>query len=285
MRNFFFLLLLASSFAFAKSDWVSLALVGDAGSENSLTRQLRQSIASQQIQNVALLGDNLYDANFSYEQIWNPWRQLGLRFPIVAIGNHTSGYTEEMRYFHMPAEAYSVKTPGARFIVLNSDNLSTAYSQAVWFEKEIDQAVEPLIFVIFHHPPITLSRRHNWEEKKDFQIPIRQIIYKHRQKISGIFVGHDHLASFIQMEGIPLIVSGASFESFQGLVLKGFEGLFHVKTHWLSRGEFFWTRLDFNSRTAEAWINFVRFFPTKKVICTVRINPRPWIFQNECAQK
>ena len=39
------------------------------------------------------------------------------------------------------------------------------------------------------------------------------IILKHQQKIAGIIVGHDHLASFIRWEKIPVIVSGAVFQS------------------------------------------------------------------------
>ena len=71
----------------------------------------------------------------------------------------------------MPDEYYAKVVEDVRFIVLNSDNAANVLAQRDFFLKEMTTAKETrrhFTFLIVHHPPATLSARHQWIEKKFF---------------------------------------------------------------------------------------------------------------------
>jgi hypothetical protein len=172
-----------------------MAVIGDAGRTTPSSRLVRESIAKSGIQRLVLPGDNLYSG--SYQSVWNPWISARLSFDVVAIGNHNGGYRQETAFFSMPSEYYAKVIDGARFLVLNSDNESTAAAQANWLNTELRSAREPLVFVVYHHPSYTISTFHNWEEKAVFQRALRPVIWANRAKITALLVGHDHVATML----------------------------------------------------------------------------------------
>jgi hypothetical protein len=89
--------------SFPNSTW---GIIGDAGLWPE-SRVTRDSLLADQVLNLIIPGDNIYDLKASYESIWAPWSSVGFDFDIVALGNHTKGYSEEVRFFKMPGEYYT----------------------------------------------------------------------------------------------------------------------------------------------------------------------------------
>jgi 3',5'-cyclic AMP phosphodiesterase CpdA len=153
--------------------------------------------------------------------------------------------------------------------------------QAAWLDDQLSKAQEKFIFVVFHHPPYTISNRHRWEERRDFHLRIRPLLVKYAEKITSLVVGHDHLASMIMLNNTPMIVSGATWETQTPSYLDYKEGPVHIKTVWNYRGHVHWVRLDILPATHEVWVNFVNA-QTRTVSCSIRIAPKPLLKRPNC---
>lgn len=263
----FFLLVGAQSFA----DISSYAIIGDAGLWSPPTESVRDSIRRTGVRQLILPGDNLYqsESGNTYDRTWIPWREFGFVFKAVAIGNHSGGYPAEMKYFGLPGEFYSVQpTPHIRFIVLNSDDTANVPAQAEFLEKQLRNATEPFVFLVYHHPSYTVSKNHTWQEKGQFQNAIRGLIGQYRNKISGLIVGHDHMASLISVNDLPLIVSGAVRDTGKQKPVDYVDHGVRVKTQWLFDHTPHWTRLDIDSDKNIFQIIFVRA-QDSRAVCSV----------------
>lgn len=255
----------------------SFAIVGDAGRWNSTTRGTRDSIARAGVTQLILPGDNLYDAELKYADAWNPWLEAGLTFDVVAIGNHRRTTREEVAYFNMPGEYYAKRFGAVRFFVLNSDNDWTARTQASWLDGQLAAAsASDFNFVVFHHPPATISGEHRWEERPRFQTALLPVLDRHAAKIRALLVGHDHFASLVDFGGMPMVVSGAGWEAREAEPVDSNQRGRRVRTEWLYDRGPYWTRLDVNESTREVWIHFIRT-DTNVLKCSVRLYPsRQW---------
>ncbi|MBI4404642.1 MAG: metallophosphoesterase [Deltaproteobacteria bacterium] len=256
------------------------AILGDAGEWNTQTQSVRDSIQSSSIDRLVLLGDNYRVPFGTYEEVWAGWK--GFQFPVVAIGNHTLSYSAEMKFFKMPGEYYSFKDGEVLFLVLNSDNASTAVIQAEWFDDELSHATERFIFVVFHHPPYTIH--HSWTEKRAFHERIRPIIKRHRSKITALLAGHDHIASLTMLDDFPMFISGAVFEALPALPKDYIadDGT-HVQSLWRYSQVPHWLRLDIKEKADTAWFNFVQANPGT-VVCTVSVRAKKVLLKDNCYQ-
>ncbi|OFZ17124.1 MAG: hypothetical protein A2X86_01340 [Bdellovibrionales bacterium GWA2_49_15] len=268
---------------------LNIAIFGDAGRKTESVAQVLQSIVDSQVKDVALVGDNLYDMNVSYGDVWDDWFSKDLRFPVVAIGNHRLSYLHEREYFRMPAEYYAQTVEDVRFIVLNSDNAENVMAQRDFFLKEMarpGRSEVPFTFIVFHHPPATLSERHQWIEKKHFHDTFRPLLLQYRNQINGLFVGHDHVAAIYSLADIPLVVSGAVFEFFPiktvtSEVVPGFS----VKSLWTYRPGPHWVRLETYPKTHEAYVHFIKVEGKEsKVVCSVLLKSRQIALKRNCQQ-
>ncbi len=250
---------LASLLLLACPAWAgSYAVIGDAGLWNAKTRGVRDSIHRADIHDLVMPGDNLYRGR-SYDTHWAPWREKGFTFPVVAIGNHNGGYAEEIEYFGMPGEFYSVHPePGVLFIVLNSDNTRSIRRQTEFLRKELTQAREKLIFVVFHHPFATISPRHEWEEKEDFHLSTTPLLLAWRNKITAVLLGHDHLATWFEMDGLQAFVSGAAHEVLATQPVTGRQRGLRIKTQCLLGSQPSWLRLETDPKNGIAHFDFIR---------------------------
>lgn len=256
-------------------NWDSYAIVGDAGIRNSTTEALRRSLAANKMFRLIMPGDNLYLPNSSYAATWDVWKKEGFQFPLVAIGNHHKGYENEVAYFGMVAEYYAVESKGALFLVLNSDNKNNYSKQIEWVDQALTRSNYPLTFLVYHHPSITLTDTHNWEERPGFQDGMRAVIKKHANKITSLIVGHDHAAGVFMMDQVPLVLSGASWESRKIRLPIKKDPEFTATGLWATtQGGFWWAKLDYNVLTKEVYVHFNRFDKQQNV-CTFRISPKP----------
>ncbi len=236
----------------------SVAVVGDAGVISNSISQIRASVLRCGVRDLVLLGDNLYFAERdSYESIWQPWRNEGLNFAVTALGNHNAGYDREMAFFQMPQENYQRKIGPFEFIVLNSDNRDSVNNQIGFLESAFAQSRSPFKFLVVHHPFVTVSDRHKWTERYDFQKLFRQFVEAQQNEIVAILSGHDHVASLTKVNDLPLIVCGASWEFFAPKFLNYQDGPFHILSEWRYQGHPHWVRLECFEDLGEVWAHFV----------------------------
>lgn len=248
---------------------LTFAIAADAGKIHVNSAAARASMERAGVFELILPGDNLYAG--TYDAVWNPWSADGFHYAVTAIGNHNAGYAAEMRFFQMPGE-YFTKTYAdtARFIVLNSDNTSSASAQASFLDHELAAATEPFVFIVYHHPTYTLSHFHNWEEKKAFQLAIRPVLTRHRSKITALLVGHDHLAMVAHFGDLPVIVSGAIWETRGDSPINNIQDGVKVATNWYYDGQPHWAKLSLDTQADRATVEFTNS-KTDQVSCTAHV--------------
>ena len=253
-------------------------VVGDVGFVGREAEDLRRSLQRSKVRSMILPGDNLYDTEAeTYASVWSPWRKLGFEFPIVAIGNHHSSYEEEVAYFGIPGEVYAKREGESLFVVLNSDHDETGPTQAAWLRAQLEAANSRFLFVVFHHPPVSIL--HGWQERARFQLSIRPVLQEFRDKITALLVGHDHLAGLFEIDGLPMVLSGAGIEAFDSRRVEEHQDGRKVVTRWTYNASRTWARLDIGEK--EVWVNFVDI-PRDKVSCSALISARPIQLRANC---
>lgn len=246
-----------------------LSLLGDAGRWNASTKKLKESMERVGVKSLVMPGDNLYKG--TYEAAWEPWFKAGFDFPIVAIGNHNDGYQKEIQFFSMPAEVYSKTVDGfLKFIVLNSDNKKNIDMQMEFLNSELAAAVEPFVFVVYHHPTYTLTKDHTWPERREFHVAIRPILAKHRQKITAVVLGHDHIASMGHFGDLPYILSGAGQNLRRGSAIDNVQAGVRVKSEWLKAEEEIWIQLEASAKSQVVELRAIRA-KDDRVLCTAQM--------------
>lgn len=244
----------------ARAETLSFAIIGDAGEWTEEAESVRDSILRTEVRSLVIPGDNLYRTREGYDSAWLPWSSKGFTYDVVAVGNHNAGMKKEVRYFGMPKDYYSKVYPGvARFIVLNSNAWLNVGKQMKFFERQLESATEPLVFLVYHHPTYTLANHgHFWQERFLFQLAIRPLLWKHRSKLTALIVGHDHLATLLHYDDLPVILSGAVKEVRKDGPVHYQRGRVHVKTDWYFDSTPHWVRLDLDAATGKARAHFIR---------------------------
>ena len=255
--------------------------MGDAGLAGSSLDKLKASLTKEQVTSVLMPGDNLYSG--TYSSVWDNWKSSGFKFDIVAIGNHNITYDQEVKYFNLPGEYYSVVKDGARFFVLNSDNAANVNDQFSWLEKEFAVANEKLKFLAFHHPTYTISHFHKWEEKRSFQLKMREFIKQNPKKISALIVGHDHISEFMQFGDLPVIVAGSGREVREDAGVAFTDDGIKIKTQFYAPDVQHWALLEIQPGAKEACVHLIRVADQKRV-CSARIKKSKMILEANCKQ-
>jgi len=269
-----------AAFPARASETPPFAVIGDAGKWNDYAKSVRDSIRDEGIRHLILPGDNLYEKKDTYAGVWDHWSQHDLMFSVVAIGNHHLSYAAETRFFGMPGEYYSRDIGRARFVVLNSDNVATAGEQARWLADELAEPWVGERFVVFHHPPVTVSDKHPWTEREAFHRAVLPVILSRRDAITALLVGHDHIASLHTVDGIPVIVSGAVMEMRDGerSDYDRDDGI-SVRTLWMYRRDPHWVRMD----VVEGEVSFEFIRATRNSVeCRASIRGRELSLDSRC---
>ena len=235
----------------------AMAILGDAGLAGADLDRLRDSVQAEGIKSLILTGDNLYFG--SYAWTWNNWKRSGLKFDVVTIGNHHKGYDNEIKYFGMGGEFYSVVKNGARFIVLNSDNQSNLDAQFDWLQTELDKATESLIFLVYHHPTFSTGSDDNWKQREQFQLRMRDVFNSElAKKISAVLLGHAHISAFFNFGSVPAVVAGSGREVLKASSVSYTDNNVQVKTLYLAPQTQHWASLKISDNAEEARIQFIR---------------------------
>ncbi len=234
-------------------------LLGDGGYWLPHTRTVRDSLLRAGLRKLVMPGDNLYVPLQRYEDVWSPWSSHGFEFTAVAIGNHHGGIEQEVRFFGMPGEYYSkLLEPGVRLLVLNSERQETAPEQARWLDSELEKATESFVFVMYHHPSLSVTPDHGWEERRRFQLQVRPLLFKHRAKITAVLNGHDHVAAAYSFNDLPVIVGGASMQARKPVARRDTQEGISVRTLWLFEEAPYWVAFEPNVESGLVTFRFVR---------------------------
>ncbi len=257
-------------------------VIGDAGYWNLHSKKVRDSILNSNVEELILPGDNLYDTSLNYSDVWDNWYSEGLKTSVVALGNHYRSIGEEIDYFDMPGRFFSITKGNVRFIVLDSETMLDIDRQALFLESELNSSKQTFNIVIFHHPPATISYRHGWKERMKFHVAMKPILFENSDRVDLIINGHDHLASLFTYGEIPVLVSGAVFESRPAPAFNYTrEDGVAVKTLWTNNEGFFWIRLDFDALKRRIWLNFVRA-DQDKVSCSIMVSKSSILRRRNC---
>ncbi len=246
------------------------AIIGDAGVWNDQAQLVRDSIRRADVSQLILPGDNLYFG--TYESVWSHWS--GFTFPLVAIGNHHDGYAKELAYFGLSSDHYSQSFGETLFLVLNSDREEGIHEQLSWLRTQLVGAEGRSVILIQHHPPYTISNFHHWREKRLFQKGLRSLVHEFRDRIRALIVGHDHIAALENVGGVPMIVSGAIWQTraSRNNDYVASDGM-SVKTVWrYNDRDPYWVQLKLSDQGATAVASFIRA-QDDLVSCVVKIAP------------
>ncbi len=253
---------------------LKFGLVGDSGIKHLNSEPLRKSLKRLNATRLIIPGDNLYDLSESYASIWDPWKKEGFDFSVVALGNHTLSYTVEMDYFGMPNEYFARAVGSALFLILNSDNEANAHEQASWLRTQLQATRAPFVFVVFHHPPFTVTDFHPWREKEAFHLAVRPVLLEFGSKISSLIVGHDHVTGLFEMNGIKVIVAGAGTQTRPTEIVDPQIDDAVVTRIALFHDRATWARLDVDPSLKEARLHFVDL-QKEQVVSTVLLTEDP----------
>ncbi len=235
--------------------------------------------------NLIMPGDNLYKKSDGYEKVWAPWISEDFLFSYTAIGNHHLDYKYELAFFKMPGEYFASvdQENDIRFIVLNSDNEHNVEEQMTFLKTQLRTGKNKFNFIMYHHPSFTVSDRHEWQEKEEFQKAIRDIIKDNRSVISGLIWGHDHLAATFDFEGIPVFLSGSSQGPRLGVVQPEKMGFEFERTWLATPGKPYWLRLEAVSGDSNSFIfKYIRA-QDDHVMCTMKlVAPNSISYQPDC---
>jgi 3',5'-cyclic AMP phosphodiesterase CpdA len=226
MRRLLLALVLVAVSAFPRAqgldDPVRFAVIGDNGTGDQAQYDVGRQMAASRTQFpfdlVLMVGDNLYSrpsARQFAEAFERPYQALlgaGVRF-VAVLGNHDA--PDSVRYpgFHMDGQRYFTFTRGhVRFFALDTNILDA--KQLAWFERALDDSVEPWKVVYFHHPLYSNGGRHG--SNVELRVKLEPLLVRHG--VNVVFSGHDHVYERLKPpKGIAYFVAGSG-----GKLRKGF---------------------------------------------------------------
>jgi hypothetical protein len=188
------------------------ALIGDSGSGDLPQQTIAQAMlayfnTARRFPFVLMLGDNLYDDDYSREFLvpYKPLLERGVNF-YAALGNHDRDLQIHFKPFNMQDhDYYSFDQGNARFAALNSTHPSDP-EQAKWLDTVFANAGTKWRICFFHHP-LYSSGQHADESRSVIRPALEPGLV--RNHVNVVFSGHDHLYERISpQQGIRYFVSG-----------------------------------------------------------------------------
>jgi hypothetical protein len=188
------------------------ALMGDMGSGDVSQQQVAQAMltyfeTARHFPFVLMLGDNLYDDDYTNEFLvpYKPLLDRGVKF-YAALGNHDRDLEIHFKPFNMgDRDRYWFDQGNARFAVLNSNHPADP-EQIKWLDTVFTDAGDKWRVAYFHHP-LYSSGQHAAESRDVIRPALEQALVRNR--VNVVFSGHEHLYERIKPQrGIAYFVSG-----------------------------------------------------------------------------
>jgi Calcineurin-like phosphoesterase len=188
------------------------ALIGDAGSGDDPQQAVAKAmlnyfLTADRFNFVLLLGDNLYDDDYSgeFSTPYKPLLDRGVKFYAV-LGNHDRDLEIHFKPFNMnDRDYYSFDDGNARFVALNSNHPSDP-DQIKWLDGAFVGAADKWRICFFHHP-LYSSGQHAGESRDVIRPALEPALTRNRVHV--VFSGHEHLYERIRpQKTIQYFVSG-----------------------------------------------------------------------------
>ena len=188
------------------------ALIGDSGSGDVAQRSVAQAMltyftTAQRFSFVLMLGDNLYDDDYTGEFLvpYKPLLDRGVMF-YAALGNHDRDLQQHFKPFNMQdRDYYTFDRGNARFVALNSNHPADP-AQAKWLDTVFADAGTKWRICFFHHP-VYSSGQHAGESRDVIRPALEPVLI--RNHVDVVFSGHDHLYERVApQKGVRYFVSG-----------------------------------------------------------------------------
>ena len=188
------------------------ALMGDSGSGDRAQQAVAQAMmtyftTARRFPFVVMLGDNLYDDDYTNEFSvpYKPLLDRGVKF-YATLGNHDRDLEIHFKPFNMnDVDRYTFDEGNARFATLNSNHPSDP-EQIKWLDQVYADAGTKWRIAFFHHP-LYSSGRHAAESRDVIRPALEPALI--RNHVDVVFSGHEHLYERIKPQhGLNLFVSG-----------------------------------------------------------------------------
>jgi Calcineurin-like phosphoesterase len=188
------------------------AMIGDSGSGDLPQEQVAKAMlayftAARRFPFVLMLGDNLYDDDYTGEFLtpYKPLLDRGVKFR-AAIGNHDREPQIHFKPFNMnDRDYYSFDEGNARFVALNS-NRPRDPDQLKFLDGAFTDAGTKWRICFFHHP-LYSSGQHADESREVIRPALEPALV--RNKVNVVFSGHEHLYERVApQQGVRYFVSG-----------------------------------------------------------------------------
>jgi len=188
------------------------ALIGDAGSGDDPQQEVAKAmlnyfVNARRFKFVLLLGDNLYDDDYTgeFSTPYKPLLDRGVRF-YAALGNHDRDLQIHFKPFNMnDRDYYSFDDGNARFVALNSNHPADP-AQIKWLDGVFVDAAAKWRICFFHHP-LYSSGQHAGESRNVIRPALEPALTRNRVHV--VFNGHEHLYERIRpRQTIQYFVSG-----------------------------------------------------------------------------
>jgi hypothetical protein len=188
------------------------AAMGDSGSGDQSQQAVAQAMltyftTARRFPFVLMLGDNLYDDDYTNEFLI-PYKALldrGVKF-YAALGNHDRDLQIHFKPFNMgDHDRYTFDEGNARFAVLNSNHPADP-EQIKWLNTAYADAGDKWRIAYFHHP-LYSSGQHASESRDVIRPALEQALVNN--KVNVVFSGHEHLYERTKPQhGVQYFVSG-----------------------------------------------------------------------------
>jgi hypothetical protein len=188
------------------------ALMGDSGSGDIAQQQVAQAMltyftTARRFPFVLMLGDNLYDDDYTNEFLipYKPLLDRDVKF-YAAIGNHDRDLEIHFKPFNMQdSDRYTFDQGHVRFVALNSNHPGDPL-QIKWLDGVFADAGDKWRICFFHHP-LYSSGQHAAESAEVIRPALEAALVRNR--VNVVFSGHEHLYERIKpQQGITYFVSG-----------------------------------------------------------------------------
>ena len=188
------------------------AAMGDSGSGDQSQQAVAQAMltyftTARRFPFVLMLGDNLYDDDYTNEFLipYKPLLDRGVKF-YAALGNHDRDLEIHFKPFNMgDTDRYSFDQGNARFVVLNSNHPADP-DQIKWLDTVYADAGTKWRIAFFHHP-LYSSGPHAAESRDVIRPALEPALV--RNQVNVAFAGHEHLYERTQKQkGVQYFVSG-----------------------------------------------------------------------------
>lgn len=213
------------------------ALIGDSGSGDLPQQQVAQAMltyftTARRFPFVLMLGDNLYDDDYTNEFLipYKPLLDRDVKF-YAAIGNHDRDLEVHFKPFNMgDRDRYSFDQGNARFVALNSNHPGDP-EQIKWLDGAFTDAGEKWRICFFHHP-LYSSGQHAAESAEVIRPALEEALVRNR--VDVVFSGHDHLYERTKpQKGITYFVSGGGGRYLYKLQPRAFEAVGISEHHFM----------------------------------------------------